>query len=208
MWCVILQPKGTTRNAVIPEAQRASGPDAALAGTILRRATAPQSIGTWKWGKLTIHLFAYKTGKAGTENKHELPPPHDTILLFGDGILFATTGDGKLTTFNVEAYTKFYNEALGGFEDLDSENEDDDLESDLEDDEEEEEEEEDISDEEESDDSVTEDEIEVEEEEVAPVPKIVKLPKRTNKKIPIWYNLSALEPEPYTLTASNVIQRG
>lgn len=204
MWCVILQPKGTTRNAVIPEAQRVGGPDAALAGTILRRATAPQSIGTWKWGKITIHLFAYKTGKAGTENKHELPPPHDTILLFGDGIIFATTADGKLMTFNVEAYTKFYNEALGGFEDLDSENEDEDLESDLEDDEEEEE---DISDDDESDDAVTEEEIEVEEEVVLP-PKVVKIPKRTNKKIPVWYNLPALEPEAYTLVASNVLQRG
>ncbi len=197
MWCVILQPKSTSRNAVIHEAQRASGPDAALAGAILRRATAPQSIGTWKWGKLTIHLYAYKTGKAGTENKHELPPPHDTILLFGDIVLFATAADGKLTSFNVESYTKFYNEALGGFEDLDSENEDEDVDSDLED---EEEEEADVSDDE-SDESESEleDEIEEEEEDAPPPPKVVKQPKRTNKKIPIWYNLPALEPEPYAL---------
>jgi len=194
MWCVILQPKSTTRNAVIPEAQRAGAPDAALAGAILRRATAPQAIGTWKWAKLTVHLFAYKTGKAGTENKHELPPPHDTILLFGDAILFATTANGKLTTFNVESYTKFYNEALGGFEDLDSEDEEEeDLDSDLE------EEEEDVDDEEdvESDESESEVELEVEEEEAPPPPKATKVPKRSNKKIPAWYNLPPLEPEPY-----------
>jgi hypothetical protein len=195
MWCVILQPKGTSRNAVVPEAQRGGAPDAALAGAILRRATAPQPIGTWKWAKLTIHLFAYKTGKAGTENKHELPPPHDTILLFGDAILFATTPDGKLATFNVEAYTKFYNEALGGFEDLDSEEDEEDIDSELE--EEEEEVEEDVSDESEESES-EEEELEVEEEEVLPQPKVVKMPKRTNKKIPAWFNLPPLEPEPYS----------
>jgi hypothetical protein len=207
MWCVILQPKGTSRNAVIPEAHRNGGPDATLAGTILRRATPPQSIGTWKWGKQTIHLFAYKTGKAGTENKHELPPPHDTILLFGDAILFATGADGNLATFNVESYTKFYNEALGGFEDLDSENDDEDLDSDLDD--EEEEEEDDVS---ADDESVTsseeEDVIEEEEEDAPPPPKVVKQPKRANKKLPHWYNLPPLEPEPYTLAQSNVIHHG
>ncbi len=200
MWCVILQPKGTSRNAVIPEAAVEGGPEATLAGTILRRATAPQFIGTWKWAKLTIHLFAYKTGKAGTENKHELPPPHDTILLFGDVVLFATTADGKLTSFNVESYTKFYNEALGGFEDLDSENEDDDEDSDLEEDDEEENEEDDISNDGESDESESEESvIDEEEEDAPPPPKVVKAPKRTNKKIPVWYNLPALEPEPYAM---------
>lgn len=197
MWCVILQPKGTSRNAVVPEAQRTGAPDAALAGAILRRATAPQAIGTWKWGKLTIHLFAYKTGKAGTENKHELPPPHDTILLFGDAILFATTPDGKLSTFNVEAYTKFYNETLGGFEDLDSDEGDSDIDSEL--DEEEEEEVDDVS-EDESEESESEEEIELEEEEAPPQPKAIKIPKRTNKKIPAWHNLPPLEKENYTLT--------
>jgi hypothetical protein len=197
MWCVILQPKGTTRNAVVPEAQRAGIPDAALAGAILRRATAPVVIGTWKWSKLIIHLFAYKAGKAGTENKHELPPPHDTILLFGDAILFATTADGKLTTFNVEAYTKFYNEALGGFEDLDSDEDETDIDSDL-DEEEEEEVDDDVS-ADESEESESEEEIELEEEEALPVPKTIKIPKRTNKKIPAWYNLTPLEKEPYTL---------
>jgi hypothetical protein len=55
-------------------------------------------------------------GKAGTENKHELPPPHDGELLFGDAIVVSTAGD-----FTAEGWAEFYDKAFGGFEDLGSE---------------------------------------------------------------------------------------
>ena len=71
MWCVVLQPKGTTRNALLPATaiSESALPTPAMVGGILRRATPPEAIGTWTWNGLVLHLFAYKTGKAGTENK-------------------------------------------------------------------------------------------------------------------------------------------
>jgi hypothetical protein len=198
MWCVVLQPKGTTRNAVIPAGSEQH--TAALGGSILRRATAPEYIGSWKLNDLVVHLYAYKSGKAGTENKHELPPPHDTVLLFGEAVLFATKAN-KLVGFGTAEYTKFYNEIMGGFDEIGSEDSDTEAE-DVEAEDAEEEVEEEVDDVEdvvsdESDDA--ESLIEEEDEEPAPLPvKIVK-PKRANKKIPTWYNLPELTPEPYTL---------
>ena len=200
MWCVVLQPKGTTRNAVIPAGTEQHS--AAAAGSILRRATAPEYIGSWKLNDVVVHLYAYKTGKAGTENKHELPPPYDTMLLFGEAVLFAARAN-KLISFGTAEYTKFYNEIMGGFDDIGSEDSDTDAEDAEE--EAEEEVEEVVEDVESSDDeSVAESLVEVEEDdEPAPLPvKIIK-PKRVNKKIPTWYTLPELTPEPYTLTHSN-----
>ena len=81
-YCIVLQPKSTTRNVQVGESWLAEGkPSPAAAGAILRRATLPELIGTWTWkaaaGTQTLHLYGYKSGKAGTENKHELPPPFD-----------------------------------------------------------------------------------------------------------------------------------
>jgi hypothetical protein len=165
--------------------------DAAAAGTLLRRTTNPEYIGKWKWNNMFVHLFAYKTGKAGTENKHELPPPHDTILLFGEALLCATLNN-VLVSFGAAEYKTFYNDINKGFEDLDSD--DDEV---NESDEEEEEEEEEV--EEEADEVEAVPEEEEEEEEVRiPVPKVVKS-KKPNKKIPTWFSVPELAPEAYTL---------
>jgi len=196
MWCLVLQPKGTTRNATLP-AERTEVLDGAAACAILRRATAPELIGTWKWGAMTVYLFGYKTGKAGTENKHELPPPHDTILLFGEALLCATQG-GSLVSFDTNMFKNFYNELNGGFDDLD---EDEDDEEDDEEDEEEEEEE-DVEDEEDDDeDDVDELDEEDDDEEDAPPPRIIKIvkPKKGSKKIPAWFSVDELQPEEYDL---------
>jgi hypothetical protein len=56
----------------------------AMLGKILKRTKDPQLIGSWVWQKYKLFLYGYKEGRAGTENKHDLPPPHDEILLFGD----------------------------------------------------------------------------------------------------------------------------
>lgn len=189
MWCVVLQPKGTSRNALIPADTKVHNP--ALVGTILRRATPPEYIGVWNWNGHVVHLYAYKTGKAGTENKHELPPPHDTALLFGEAVLIATKAN-VIVTFNTTEYTKFYNETLGGFDDIgseDSDTDDEDIES---------EEEEEAAEESASESETEEVEVEEEEEEAPrPVIKIVKA-KRNNKKATTWYNVSELVAEPYT----------
>ena len=136
-WCLILQPKSTVRNAVIP-ATVTGIPDAAAIGGILRRATPPELIGTYKYNSMVLYLFGYKTGKAGTENKHEMPPPHDKVLLFGEAVLFACK-DAVPISFGTAEWPKFYETGMGGFEDLDDDEEDDEEEEEEEEDEEEEE---------------------------------------------------------------------
>jgi hypothetical protein len=194
--CVVLAPKGTTRNAALP-VELTSIPTAANAGTILRRATPPETIGTWtRAGNVTLHLFGYKSGKAGTENKHELPPPHDSVLLFGEALIVATQS-GKPVTFTSKDFTTWYTEANNGFESLgddDSDTEDDEGES-----------EDDASDVEStaSDSSEPSEggpDAEEEEEDVPvrPPPKILKT-KRANKKLPAWFSIPELMPEPYEI---------
>ena len=186
MWCTILQAKGTTRNISIP-AGRTTVFDTATAGSLLRRTNNPEFIGTWKWNTYVVHLFAYKSGKAGTENKHELPPPHDTVLLFGEAVMCATQND-VLVSFGSTEFKTFIVDLNKGFEDLESEEEE------LSESEEEEE----IAEDEEGEEEV----IEEEEEEEAPAPVVVKTikSKKANKKIPPWFSLPELQPESYTLT--------
>ena len=38
---------------------------------------------TWKHKNYYLSLFAKKNGRAGTENKYDLPPPVDSSLFFG-----------------------------------------------------------------------------------------------------------------------------
>ena len=184
MHCVILHPKETTRNVIIPALEKTL-PSAASIGTLIRRSTPPEYIGSWKWSTTVLHLFGYKTGKAGTENKHELPPPHDTTLLFGEAVVVATKNNA-VVDFVGNDYLKFYNEQMGGFEDLGSE------------DSEEEEEEEENEIEEEETEEVAEEEEEEEEVETPVVVKVQK-PKRGNKKLPAWFSQPELEKETYDL---------
>jgi hypothetical protein len=98
-----------------------TGASGAAVAKALRRKAAAERIGTYTWKGRTLVLWGWSEGKAGTENKHELPPPHDELLLFGDAIVVAEGGD-----LTVEEWTVFYDAAFGGFEDLDSENEEED----------------------------------------------------------------------------------
>ena len=218
--CVVLQPKGTMRNAQLSATVLAAAtdnkPTPAAAAAVVRRATPPDAIGTWKWKDYTVHLFGYKTGKADTENKHEIPPPHDKVLLFGEAVVFATLNKtGVLATFGSADYTKFYNETLGGFDDIGSEDSDTEEEEEDEDGEEVEEEaaaeEEAIEDDVSSSESESEEEEEDEEETAAPVVRPAArraarganprsaAAKRNAKKLPPWYSIPPLTAEPYLL---------
>ena len=73
-----------------------------------------------------ISLFAKTTGRAGQENKYELPPPVDEILYFGRCLL--VNEDGSDLTINT--WNLIYEALFGGFEDIgdeDSEEEEEDL---------------------------------------------------------------------------------
>jgi hypothetical protein len=155
---VVLAAAGEARTLKSTAAE-INGPSVAKS---LRKTKPAELIGTYTHKSQTLQLWGWKEGKAGTENKHELPPPHDELLLFGDAVVSATTGN-----FTAEEWNTFYEAAVGGFDEIgsndDSEEEEEvdeeveEVEGDAEDDEEEEEEEDDAAEE--------EDEAEEEEEE-------------------------------------------
>lgn len=202
---ILLGAKGTIKATSFGDI--ADGVEVAL-GKTLKRAKAPQLIGSWTWQKYKLFLYGYKEGRAGTENKNELPPPNDSVILFGDCCVVASL-DKKVDSpspFTVDQYKKFYNTKFGGFEDIqegvkggsaaDGEDEDD---------EEEEEEDEDDIEEEYEDDGVEDDEegevleeedVEEEEEE-KPMLKIK--PTAGFRKIAKWMHAAELEPETYVL---------
>jgi DNA-directed RNA polymerase subunit M/transcription elongation factor TFIIS len=93
----------------------------------LKKKTPPHHIGTYVYGELFINIIAYKEGKAGTENKHELPPPHDKTLLFGDCIAFACNKNAPKIPIplNSDEYKIFYNRQFEGFDDIGSESDED-----------------------------------------------------------------------------------
>jgi DNA-directed RNA polymerase subunit M/transcription elongation factor TFIIS len=87
-------------------------------------------LGTYFYKSNTLYLFGFTQGKAGNENKHELPPPHDATLAFGDIVLIASKSEDSFAepvSFTVEDYEHFYAKAFGGFDDLDDEESDDDI---------------------------------------------------------------------------------
>lgn len=90
----------------------------------MKKKTEVDYIGSYTYKSKALHLFGYQKGKAGTENKHELPPPHDDMLLFGDiVVVYAATTDSYANPlpFKTEEYEAFYTNAFGGFEDLEDE---------------------------------------------------------------------------------------
>jgi len=73
--------------------------------------------------KYGVKLYGKETGKPMTENKYEFPPPVDTTLLFGNGLLVGfrqndETFDMEPTDLTEAKWKKFEEELFGGFEDL------------------------------------------------------------------------------------------
>jgi hypothetical protein len=80
-----------------------------------RRKVAPTPLCVYPYGIIQLHLYGYNEGKAGQENKHELPPPHDKLTIFGDIVLIAIR-NGDPIPFSTEEYQEFYNRQFGGFD--------------------------------------------------------------------------------------------
>merc|ERR1711871_281280 len=79
---------------------------------------------TWKMQlskKYEIKVFAKTDGRAGYENKYELPPPIDKELYFGNIILVNQNGD-----LTIEEWKTIYDKLHGGFEDLEESDEESD----------------------------------------------------------------------------------
>jgi hypothetical protein len=67
-----------------------------------------------------IGLYGKRSGKPNTENKYEFPPPQDELLLFGKCILVKLSKDGLLN-LTVAEWEDIYDNLYGGFEDIESE---------------------------------------------------------------------------------------
>jgi hypothetical protein len=125
---VILSANGESRQSRIT-----SGEVCATSISKLCRKTKPATaIGTYDHGELTLTVWGWSEGKAGTENKHELPPPLDEALLFGDAVVSAAaTEDESDQNLSVAQWEKFYEAAFKGFHDTgDSDEGDSDAEAD------------------------------------------------------------------------------
>ena len=186
---VVLQTKGDTKQSKIEITGEMDDEVPTRVAKILRKTKLPTKIGSWDYQKMKLELWGYKEGRAGTENKHELPPPIDSGLIFGDAVLVAMNEIGEPQNFTTEKYTKFYTAIFQGFESLDEEDEEDE-------EEEEEEEEVEVDAVEEEEEEVVEPEVEEEEVlEVKPVAKVYASAR--NKKIPKWAMAAELEEEEY-----------
>lgn len=80
-----------------------------------RRATWPFTIS--KGAK--IELWSKNSGRAGLENKYELPPPVDTPLYFGTMALVARKCNGDFCDLNVADWEKLYEVLFGDSKYLD-----------------------------------------------------------------------------------------
>ena len=77
----------------------------------------------WKTDGGHISLYCKTNGRAGSENKYELPPPVDSKLYFGKLMLIKHDKhdlfDSELKDLTVEEWKETYEKLFGGFEDLD-----------------------------------------------------------------------------------------
>jgi transcription elongation factor S-II len=99
---------------------------------IFKKKEVPELLGTYPSKQLTLFLFGYTTGRTGNENKHELPPPFDETVVFGDILILASKNKMSFSqpvTFKAEDYENFYKRQFGDFGDDDSEEEEDSSES-------------------------------------------------------------------------------
>ena len=131
---LLLTAKGEVKATKISVANPTKGVQLTDITKALKKKAEVEYIGEYSYKSKNLHLFGYQSGKAGTENQHELPPPHDSVLYFGDILVLVSTDDdfSKPIPFKVEDYAAFYTHAFGGFEDLDEDEEEEEEEDELE----------------------------------------------------------------------------
>lgn len=65
-----------------------------------------------------IDVWAKTDGRAGNENKYELPPPIDELIIFGNIALVARIDKETAVDLTIELWNVIYEKLFGGFEDL------------------------------------------------------------------------------------------
>jgi hypothetical protein len=82
--------------------------------------------------KLLVEVYGKQSGRAGSENKYDFPPPIDSQLFFG-AMALVLKQDGVDVSLPKKIWEKYYEKLFGGFEDLtaahDDDNEPDELEN-------------------------------------------------------------------------------
>lgn len=90
-----------------------------------RKAENFEKRATWKNGDNWVSVYARDTGRAGGENKYDLPPPVDKELYFGAMAVLAHTTEVPTNESIVDItdaeWQKVYETCMGGFEDLGNE---------------------------------------------------------------------------------------
>ena len=121
---LLLTSTGDMKNGKLAIKSETTGCQLSDIQTYLKKKKAPTQIGTYAWKSNTLFLFGYTDGKAGSENKHELPPPHDTQLIFGDIVVLMSKDKrsfAKPLPIKQDDYETFYTQVFEGFESLDEE---------------------------------------------------------------------------------------
>jgi len=65
-----------------------------------------------------VAVYGKLKGRAGQENKYEMPPPLDNTLIYGNVALIRLSKQGEIESFTKEEWNKVYEALYGGFEDL------------------------------------------------------------------------------------------
>lgn len=124
---VVLSANGESR-----QSRMTLAPSPETVAKLLRKTKKPEPVGVYAHEELQLTVWGWKEGKAGTENKHELPPPIDKELLFGDAVVSAVDADGAPQDFTVSDWETFYEAAFEGFEDTESTDDEEEEESEAE----------------------------------------------------------------------------
>lgn len=88
-----------------------------IRGVLKNKGSNISKLHTYLYDGKHLNLYGWDSGRAGQENKHDLPPPIDSNLYFNDIIIIATEGE-TIVEFTKQNYQAFYEYAFGGFESL------------------------------------------------------------------------------------------
>ena len=87
---------------------------------------------TWKYKNHFVSVYSKESGRAGHENKYDLPPPIDSKLYFGNMAIIQhekeNPCDESIMETTKEDWEKIYTHLMGGFDDLDDEEEEEEIE--------------------------------------------------------------------------------
>ena len=90
----------------------------------------PEILHEYKYNGFSIYVIGWKDGLHNQINKHDMPPPLDVGILYGD-LLLLKIKKNEVYEFTKSEYLKFYEKKFGGFEDLNSTDTDTDYEGEI-----------------------------------------------------------------------------